>query len=298
MVRLKLDSMAWALLAGLGAIVGLGLLAAMFTRIDLITAVFPWRLAPYLTVAAFMALAISLTPPKTVSPVRRLAAAGLMIAVVFATRMDTRAALWLGAIIGVALASGAIERRTSRSSASALRDGPAIVALLLLGALMFRAGLWRKDMFGMPYKPAAESLFAWCRDSTPPGTVFVIPPDMPAFRLETGRAVVVDWKCMPLTPADQVEWWRRNVRLAGREVRDDGDMVSAFASLDAQRAASLAGEYGARYLIVDRRVHAGDCSTLPRVFRNAWFDVHELPLPDPSRERKGVVNAHADPPTT
>lgn len=140
---------------------------------------------------------------------------------------------------------------------------------------MFRAGLWRKDAFGAPCKPPEESLYAWCRDSTPPGTIFAIPPDLPAFRLETGRAVIVDWKCMPLTPTDQLEWRRRLERQADREIQNREDTVQGYASLDTARAQTLATEFGCDYVIVDNRTHCGDMSAMPRLFQNAWFEVYQ-----------------------
>ncbi|MCZ6683929.1 MAG: hypothetical protein O7B26_12175, partial [Planctomycetota bacterium] len=192
-----------------------------------------------------------------------------------ATTMPTRAAVWFTATAAVVTLAHIIERRFSRHS-PAISNGLAIAAMLCLAALMARAGLWRKDAFGAPYKPHEESLYAWCRQSTPPGTVFAIPPDLPAFRLETGRAVIVDWKCMPLTPADQLEWRRRHERQARRSIRSREDTVLGYASIDVARTASLASEFGCEYVVVDNRIHSGDLSGTPRVFHNDWFAVFQM----------------------
>jgi len=152
-----------------------------------------------------------------------------------------------------------------------------------VAADMLRHGLWRRDAFGEPYKADEASLFAWARNHTPPGTTFAIPPDLGGFRLETGRAVIADWKCMPLLPSDQLEWRRRIECLAGRTIHSFEEAMDGYAGTDAGRAASWAKEFGCEFVVVERR-HQGDMAGWPIAFRNEGYEVRRLRPADETRD--------------
>lgn len=243
--RARFDRRCAAVVIGLIVIVAGGGVGSIIGAGDSFAAFYTWRLAPFLMLASFTAVAVAVT--------------------VLLERF--------GNLVGGGGASPA--------SAHSERVGRAVdvtgwAAVLVLAALLTRAGLWRKDMFGVPYKPAEASLYSWVRENTPSGTVFIIPPDMAPFRLETGRAVVVDWKCMPLMPRDQVEWARRHERHAGHAVSSLEDALTAYDGMTAQAAMSLAGEFGATYIVTRRERHRGDLTPCEQVFSNDRFEVRRV----------------------
>ncbi|GAB4314793.1 MAG: hypothetical protein Kow0059_06760 [Candidatus Sumerlaeia bacterium] len=54
----------------------------------------------------------------------------------------------------------------------------------------------------------------WIRTHTPPGAVFLIPPDIESFRILAERACVVDWKSVPFENRPLWEWFDRFARTA------------------------------------------------------------------------------------
>ncbi len=257
-----------AIVAALLVILGGGALCTIVLPIDAVTAIYPWRLIPLLELAAFVAIGVAIIPNG--EPLLRWAVRSVAcVLAVQASRMDNRAAALL-ALTAIAAAIG--------TWWPARRAAPAvgIAVLLVLGADLGRRGLWRRDAFGAAETPAAASLFAWCREHTPPDAVFIIPPDLASFRLQARRAIVVDWKCMPLMPGDQLAWIHRHERQAGRAILRESDAIAGYTTLDTARAHSLADEFGAAFAVIDLRRHFGNLSGTQRLFQNNRYAVHAI----------------------
>ncbi len=152
--------------------------------------------------------------------------------------------------------------------------GPAGLVLIIT-AFVLRTGLARKDLLGPPPPPDEAALYAWCREHTERGSVFVIPPLLSGFRLLTGRAAVIDWKCMPVLPCDTLEWYRRHVAVCGEAVDNAPAAARAYRSLDAERARRLQADYGARYVLVERE-HHGSLAGLRPLYAGAGYAVFEI----------------------
>lgn len=257
-----------AVVVALLVILGGGALFTIVLPVDTVTAIYPWRLMPLLELAALAAIGVAIIPNGEPFPRWALRSAACVLAV-HASRMDDRAAVLL-VLTAIAAAMGAWW--------PARRAAPAvgIAVLLVLGADLGRRGLWRRDAFGAAETPAAASLFAWCRERTPPDAVFVIPPDLASFRLQARRAIVVDWKCMPLMPSDQLAWIRRHERQAGRTILRESDAIAGYATLDTARAHSLADEFRVTFAVIDLRQHLGDLSGTRRLFQNDRYAVHAI----------------------
>jgi hypothetical protein len=147
---------------------------------------------------------------------------------------------------------------------------------LLVAALLMQSGSVRKDLMGPPPAMDEQVLYNWCRARTDRGDIFIIPPLLGDFRQGAQRAVVIDWKCMPILPKDTVEWYRRLADECGVEFDSLPQAEAGYADMNADRARRLADAYGARYLIVDRSNHKGDLSRLRRVYDSAGFAVFDL----------------------
>jgi hypothetical protein len=334
------------LLATLGAILGVGMLLTAAVQVDTIALLFPFRLSPFLVLAAYIAVggAIAasarlpvLSPLKTVVlwivlggllhvaglSLYVLSWIGAIAAAMLAGRLaEERAGSvvgvigWPGAMgialyligagrlslgfVGLGIAAAACWRwldgrrlqeaeltpaisRCHTSVGDGLRRalllGAAAVAPLVVGALLLQAGAARKDLLGPPPPADEQTLYDWCRAHTKAGDVFVIPPQLGRFRLGAGRAVIIDWKCMPILPDDTVKWYRRLMDECGVAFENMPEAEAGFASMDAARARRLGESYGARYLVIDSRVHRGDLAGLPRLYSSPGFTVFDLRQP-------------------
>lgn len=115
----------------------------------------------------------------------------------------------------------------------------------------------------------------WIRVATPEDEVFLTPRHQQSFKWYAGRAEVVNWKDVPQDAANLEEWRRR--------LRDvfPPRLGTVRVSIQYRTLRELADRYGARYLVVDRRV-VGRELPLVRVYprspeRNRTYAVYELP---------------------
>ncbi len=153
---------------------------------------------------------------------------------------------------------------------------------LAVGALLVRAGVARKDFLGPPPAPEEQQLYDWCRGRTASGSVFVIEPFLGGFRLGAERAVVIDWKCMPILPRDTIEWYERLREECGGDFCSVEEVQEAYARMDAARAAELPQLMGGGYRGRRNSWHTGDLSALTRLYRNALYSVFDLRSLTPS----------------
>ena len=117
-----------------------------------------------------------------------------------------------------------------------------------------------------------QALYAWAR-TTDQAAVFLIPPNMADFRLQSERAVVVDWKASPVLASEVLEWYRRIGRISGDSAVAGLEQAEAgYAKLTPAALDSLKGEYGAEYAVF--RAPRADSSGV--VYRNQDFEVVDL----------------------
>ena len=126
----------------------------------------------------------------------------------------------------------------------------------------------------------------WARHSSTPEEVFLTPRHQQTFKWFAHRAEVVNWKDVPQDPASLLEWYRRFEEVYPEWIgnrRTGNDRVSiGYATLR-----DLRHKFGARYMIVDRRV-SGDNLPLVRIYPsrsevNQTYAVYELPSVTASR---------------
>lgn len=243
---------------------------AIFTAIwpvNAVVSLYPWRLVPLIILAAQVAAAGQLTAPDALRG-RAVAATLTIVGLLLFARLD--------AAVIAPLLSLLIVVQGARFAPQRVGPWLGLAALAVAGGLLVRRGMWERNRFGAPYRPADEALYAWVRTNTPHDAIFAVPPDCSPFRLETSRAVIVDWKCMPLLPADQREWLRRHERQAGRAIDSEDDAIAAYATLDAARAERLADEFGCRYVVLDRRRGTSRLPEMLRAFRTERYDLYDL----------------------
>jgi hypothetical protein len=118
-----------------------------------------------------------------------------------------------------------------------------------------------------------SQLYGWAR-TTPRDSVFLIPPELQAFRLSSERAVVVDWKSTPFAPAELDEWYRRIDALSGRGLpRAPAQATEGYANLSAGALANLADLYGASYAVLREPLRSAPPASWQLVFANGRYEV-------------------------
>lgn len=185
-------------------------------------------------------------------------------------------AVVLAVVLGAAAWRYLDRRRMTRRPWARATLFAGAAAPLLVGAMLMRIGATRKDFMGPPSPAGEQALYDWCGAHTKPDDVFVIPPLLGQFRLGARRAVVIDWKCMPILPKDTVEWYRRLQDECG-PFSSLTEAENGYLAVDENVAGRLARGYGAKYLVVEAGRHQGRVAGLSRVYANQDFAVFELP---------------------
>jgi hypothetical protein len=99
----------------------------------------------------------------------------------------------------------------------------------------------------------------WARQETPPGSVFITPRHQQTFKWLADRSEVVNWKDVPQDANALLEWARRFNKVFPKE------LGRRHPPVDADTLVDLGREYGAAYLVVDRRV-IPDPLSLPQLY--------------------------------
>ena len=154
---------------------------------------------------------------------------------------------------------------------AAVRIVPPLVAVPVLGAFLLVSLVQSTVLHGVG-TPAEHGLYSWAR-TTSPDAVFLVPPGLLDFRLQSERAVVVDWKATPVLSGEVLEWYRRVGRITGdATVRTLPYAEQAYGRLRPDAIASLSREFGAGYAVF--RLPYPD--TTRSAFRNDRFVVLDL----------------------
>ncbi len=103
-------------------------------------------------------------------------------------------------------------------------------------------------------------LCEWVRSNTSTSATFIIPLQSEDFRLRAERAVVVDFKSIPMNEAQTLEWWERIRRFlkvdAPPWVKDyDTDFLdTSYVALTSHDFLEIGRLYGATHIITPRRM--------------------------------------------
>lgn len=116
-------------------------------------------------------------------------------------------------------------------------------------------------------------LYEWA-ETTPKDSVFLIPPLLSNFRLNSKRAVVVDWKYTPLVPDQLIEWYHRIQIVSGIEnVSNARAAEQGYANLDEGRLQEIRKEYPFDYVVFRNALNFDFTEGYELVFVNRGFIV-------------------------
>ena len=209
---------------------------------------------------------------------------GVSLAVLLAERvpMDRRAeialaAVLLAAVAGVTVQIGAREEAVRAALAGlsigllylaplALAPASAIAVSLIVALIAFgwfnRERNWvDRDIFQPTYQWADvkgddADIARWVRANTPPGAIWITPPQFEAFRLLAERPIVVDWTSIPFQE-DAMREWRRRIRVVYGDVPGTGfvaldGLERNYRSITPGQLAHLAVEFNAPFAVIYR----------------------------------------------
>ncbi|MBN9506205.1 MAG: hypothetical protein J0I69_09270 [Altererythrobacter sp.] len=133
---------------------------------------------------------------------------------------------------------------------------------------------------------AEQDLFRYVAKSTPRDAQFLIPPTLDLFRLQAGRAVVVDFKALPMNLSSIVEWYHRLEAISGtRKPNTPNEIALGYQTLNAARIEQLRCRYGISHAVFEQPTTFA-APGWSEVFRNRSFKVLQFTggAPCPTRD--------------
>jgi Dolichyl-phosphate-mannose-protein mannosyltransferase len=150
----------------------------------------------------------------------------------------------------------------------------ALVVMYLQTPERVQEGLRRSTLLKDDEGRANLDLYRWLRESSPRDAIYLTPPDLDGARYLGQRAIVVDWKAVPLIPSELLVWYERLCDVTGRRVGGTGDLAG-YQAMDAERLALLEAKYHPNYLVL-RRGGERRFASLPVVYQNGGFSVLKI----------------------
>jgi hypothetical protein len=145
--------------------------------------------------------------------------------------------------------------------------GRASISLVLLAALAGMAKFWI-DQAQKAADPARE-MMAYVGQSKAPGDVYMIPPYLQDFRLETGAPILVDFKSIPYRAKEVIAWYDR-LLLTRTFYRDRPADISCRGLRDAST------RYGVTHVVLAQAQFGASCGPWVERYRDSNFAVYEL----------------------
>lgn len=211
-------------------LIAVATLATVFFHIDAISRLFIWRMAPFILMLSHILLAgISASillrkegvdfMPSTVWGFGFLPAGFLVVSRYFwyFERYDVVLYLLAWLLLISIVWFGKKRMNYGPRLTRLMRHHAATIKIVFAAflCLVFMKGIGEKDFSLLfPERSEKSRFYAWAR-SRDPQSSFLIPPSLSQFRLQTEKAVIVDWKARPLRPDEIVAWYERINDISG-----------------------------------------------------------------------------------
>ena len=235
-----------AVLCGLMATIWAGTILTTLYDFPKVNQIFVWRFAPNADLLSQILLACALARALAKPAVTRLyppAALGLMCAAfgVFGLFFRGKENAPIPNLLQVFLAAALLARGLDLALDLAARFLPkqaarftqvktlfAFIPLLLGGYEVYRVAPDRvrqardRSTLLREERGATADLYRWLREKSPKDALYLTPPDLEGTRFLGQRAIVVDWKAVPLIPTELLGWYERLCDVTGRHVGGSG----------------------------------------------------------------------------
>jgi hypothetical protein len=125
-----------------------------------------------------------------------------------------------------------------------------------------------------------QTLFEWVKINTPLDAQIMIPPGMQDFRLNSQRAVVVDWKSPPIMPDEVMEWYQRISDITGTpNINSPKQAKLKYTLMDKRRLSAIKTKYSIDYAVFySNKKHIKELGDV--IFNNAKYTVIEVTRSD------------------
>jgi hypothetical protein len=110
----------------------------------------------------------------------------------------------------------------------------------------------------------------YARENTPSQAIFLTPPDYGTFRIVAQRAMVADFKSVPMYDRAIIEWYTRLVDSYGGSSFEE--FQSNYKEIDDNKLKMLRGKYGISYAILDRET----LTELPILYESSNFKLVQI----------------------
>jgi len=290
-----------AVYSGLLATIWTGTILTTFVDIPKVTQIFVWRFAPNADlmgqILVACALAQLLARPRILrsyAPVALgLVCAGLgVFGLYFRNKDGAQLPRLLFTFFGIAVLARVLDlaldllchllpaRQAHVSLAKRwLGRSPIVIAaifLYLLAPDRVAQGYSRSNLLKEEGGSQAD-LYRWLRESSPKDAVYLTPPDLEDTRFWGQRAIVVDWKAVPLIPSELLGWYERLCDVSGRRIGSPNDL-GGYGSMDPERLALIVSKYHPDYLVL-RRGGERRFPELAVAYRNNGYSVLKIAPP-------------------
>ena len=287
-----------AIICGLMLTIWTGTLLTTLYQVPKVNQIFVWRLAPNLDLLSQILIACALAQALAKPKITRLypgVAIGLMAAglgvfgLFFHGKEEAPVPQLLLTFLSVVLIARGLDLALDLASrllparAALFADAKRafVVVPFLLGAYeLYLEAPYRvlqaqdRSTLLKEERGATADLYRFLRERTPKDALFLTPPDMEGARYLGERAIVVDWKAVPLIPTELLTWYERLCDVTGRHVSSSRDL-GGYGSLDPERLALLVSKYHPDYLVL-RRGAESRFSELPTVYQNGGYSVLKI----------------------
>jgi hypothetical protein len=288
-----------ALLTGLSITIWTGTLLTTLVDIPKVAQLFVWRFAPNADIISQIfiacALAQALARPSVTRAYPRVAialvTAGLGIfGLYFRGKENAQLPRLLLLYFGLAVLARALDLALTAAAdrfptralqvqqvKRVLSLSPLLVGLIALYPQVparVQEGLRRSTLLRDEDGASTVELYRWLRESSPRDAIYLTPPDLEGARFLGQRAIVVDWKAVPLIPSELLVWYERLCDVTGRRVRGSGDLAG-YQTIDPERLRLLQDKYRPDYLVL-RRGGERRFANLPVVYQNGGYAVLKI----------------------
>ncbi|MBL4836729.1 MAG: hypothetical protein JKY34_04055 [Kordiimonadaceae bacterium] len=152
-----------------------------------------------------------------------------------------------------------------------------ILLIILLGAVIVSYDPIRfKLLTGDEEYALQKEAYTWIESNTATDAIFLIPPELRAFRLEAGRAIVVNIKALPFGANNLIEWYRRLEKISATSAPTNyGQATAGYKSITSARIEELQLEFNVSYALLHRQSLQTDMWSKVR-FCNKFYVILDL----------------------
>ena len=241
-----------AIFSSMVLVVTIASLLTTIVFVPFVSQLFPWRLAPFSNLLASVIVAMGLVSllrgRVTLSRKRLLAAsAGLLGASTFYFFRSGLAIGYATIISTISIGTIAVLWRLVKKQnwEPPLIANVSVALLFVAAAIATYPKAYKHSYFiDSVYAPAKNEFYNWIRTQTPIQAQVLTPPKLEEFRLLGHRAIVVDWKSMPIIPIETIEWRDRITAVTGSDdISPRADANEGYATMSKERLDSLVSRY-------------------------------------------------------